>query len=107
MAQAVVVAVTSTPEFPEPLSNLRKDQKHILDSPPSTDTTLVTEAISSKSWPPIPLLRFKANDVSSAGATAFFANINVTTMLREAVEGVLAALYTSDTVPARYVFRTV
>lgn len=51
----------------------------------------------------IPLLRLRVNDVSSKGSAAFFEHINVTTLLREAVVGVLNCLYTLETAPSRCV----
>lgn len=51
----------------------------------------------------IPLLRLRVNDVSSSGSAAFFEHINATTLLREAVVGVLNCLYTPETAPSRYV----
>lgn len=51
----------------------------------------------------IPLLRLRVNDVSSEGSAAFFEHINATTLLREAVVGVLEGLYTPETVPSRSV----
>ena len=50
----------------------------------------------------IPLLRLRVNDVSSKGSAAYFAHINTTTMLKEAVIGVLDRLYTPETVPTKY-----
>lgn len=66
---------------------------------PATESAPEVEKKEPKPEWRIPLLRLRVNDVSSEGSAAFFEHINATTLLREAVVGVLAGLYTPETVP--------